>query len=36
MIKANKAARDLNRELIGKLRNPKVLVKITLIAEVSG
>lgn len=36
MVKANKAAIDLNRNFIEKLRNPKVLVKITLIAEVSG
>lgn len=35
MIKANKAAMDLNREIIKKLKNPDTLVKITLIAELS-
>jgi len=35
MIKANKAAIDLNREIIKKLKNPDTLVKITLIAELS-
>ena len=35
MIKANKAAIDLNREIIKKLKNPDTPVKITLIAELS-
>ena len=35
MIKANKAAIDLNREIIKKLKNPDTLVKIILIAELS-
>ncbi len=35
MIKANKAAIDLNREIIKKLKNPDTPVKIILIAELS-
>lgn len=33
MIKANKAALDLNRELVQKLKDPQTKVEITLIAE---
>lgn len=33
-IRADKAACDLSRELVGKLRNPKQKVKITLTVEV--
>ena len=35
MIKANKAAMDIDRKIVKKLKNPDVQVKITLIAELS-
>ncbi len=35
MIKANKAAIDIDRKIVKKLKNPNVQVKITLIAELS-
>jgi len=35
MIKANKAAIDIDRKIVKKLKNPDVQVKITLIAELS-
>ncbi|MEX2752083.1 MAG: DUF371 domain-containing protein [Candidatus Freyarchaeota archaeon] len=34
MIKADKAAMDLNRKLVQKLKNPQTKVEITLIAEI--